>query len=238
MIGFHDPDPLHADGEVFLELSDVCSRQRSFGRHDLNHQVRRHDQETRPWAPSLSFTGHENDIGPAHAIGIEAGCRSQLRRPPPDRACVQRRTCQDVRPEPTSIQPCLTCAKDHRTILPSINSHGPMSPIASSSSPVMRRARGLDGTAMGRGIVAQSWSTSTRRLYHKGVMGSLSGTVAAAFQAVTSAYSMLSASACHDDSMMLDEQPTVLHERWPLWVSMITRVMAPVAELPSRMRTL
>ena len=92
-------------------------------------------------------------------------------------------------------------------------------------------------------------SASTRSLYHllrdacyvyiDGHVSALMHHVArSTHHAVNSAYSMLSASACHDDSMMFADAPTVLHEVWPFRVSMMTRVMAAVAASPSRMRTL
>ena len=54
----------------------------------------------------------------------------------------------------------------------------------------------------------------------------------------TSAYSMLSASACQLASMMLVLAPTVVHISLPLWKSIRTRVVAPVPEVLFRMRTL
>ena len=53
-----------------------------------------------------------------------------------------------------------------------------------------------------------------------------------------SAYSMLSASACQEASMMLVNAPTVLQCRAPLPPSASTRVIAAVPSAPSRIRTL
>ena len=51
-------------------------------------------------------------------------------------------------------------------------------------------------------------------------------------------YTRLSSSARHEASMMLGLTPIVVHVRSPLVASISTRVIAPVAVAPSRMRTL
>src|SRR5215207_8002075 len=56
--------------------------------------------------------------------------------------------------------------------------------------------------------------------------------------ACSSPYTRLSSSARHDASMMFVLTPMVVQSRWPFVASRRTRVTAPVAPAPSRMRTL
>ena len=93
------------------------------------------------------------------------------------------------------------------------------------------------GDVVGR-LVACAACRPARRGTNGGAAMRLFYSVGAGAAACSRPKTIESASACHDASMMFGETPIVVHERSPSEASISTRVTAPVAVAPSRMRTL